>query len=451
MTESEAQLQAAEALLKEAQLSYVRHEEGRREPFNLFTVLRSESDEVRLHSRFLAALRDHRKAPGEPRENLKDFLATVADQWKSEADDAQRQHDEDGQQIAGQRRRETDNVGHEALKIIVECSDFKSNSIQVKREYNDIDILIANNDKGDWAIVIENKIWAGDQPQQLWRYYKSRNEQHVIVLYLSPDGQEPSEHSIYDEKKCCRVPKNKLQPISYKDTLPSWLERCRQRACDEPELRESAAQYLHLVRKLTGTDQRREYMKELKELLLKEGNNLVLAYHLNEAMHEAKAYLVHELWKDIEEALDEIEGLLTLKSEEKYNLEDISNYVRGGSAKFGLYYPFGDDHGILFAEVRSGNPDCTIVGLRFRETKNEEWLEHYVESRKLKELVEMFGGGEFGSSEEWAWYRFIGGAHALRRPTPEHLKALSNKAERARIVGNVVQPLEEAWKRLKPA
>ena len=42
--------------------------------------------------------------------------------------------------------------------------------------------------------------------------------------------------------------------ISYKEDLPPWLKRCQKRAYDEPALRESVAQYLHLIAKLTGTD-----------------------------------------------------------------------------------------------------------------------------------------------------------------------------------------------------
>ncbi len=423
MTESEtnAQLQAAEALLKEAQLSYVRHEEGRREPFNLFTVLRSESDEVRLHSRFLAALLNHRKAPGEARENLKDFLETVAEQWQSE----------------------TDNAGYEALKATVENSDFKSNSIRVQRESDNIDILITNRAEQKWAVAIENKIWAGDQPQQLQRYYdllKRQGYDDIHMVYLEPYGRDPPEDSSGQLDIAC---------ISYKDTLPGWLERCRQRACDEPELRESVAQYLHLVRKLTGTDRGREYMSELKELLLKESNNLVLAHHLSEVMFEIRADLVRELWKDIENALSTLSNISDFprKNEKRSNLEVIDNYVRGtrGAGKFGLYYPFGDDHAILYAEVNHFHDYAIIIGLRFSKAKSKEQRERYVESGKLKELR-----GHFGTTNEWVWYRYIGGAPALRNPTANHLKVLSNEAERARIVDNVVQPMREAWELLKP-
>ena len=74
MPDSPVMNDAFRLLLEKAARLHDRHEAGRREAFNVFSVLRSEDDEVNLHSRFLAALLDHRQSPGEPRENLEDFL-----------------------------------------------------------------------------------------------------------------------------------------------------------------------------------------------------------------------------------------------------------------------------------------------------------------------------------------------------------------------------------------
>ena len=113
-------------LAKAAQL-YEKHEAGRQEPFNVFSVLHKETDEVNLHSRFLHALLNYRKPGNEARENLEDFLQSVAEK------------------------------------------DFTQSGVMVERERDYIDILITNADKQ--AVVIENKIWARDQPKQLQGYY----------------------------------------------------------------------------------------------------------------------------------------------------------------------------------------------------------------------------------------------------------------------------------------
>ena len=203
-----------------------------REPFNLFSVLRSEHDEVNLHSRFLAALLDHRQSPGQSRENLADFLQRL------------------------------------------EISGFDHDGASVDREWNNIDLLIRDQASMQ-AVIIENKIWAADQPRQLARYAEQMREYDRHVLYLTPDGREASEDSAGGIAYRC---------ISYKSDLVRWLKGCQKRAYDEPELRESVAQYVRLMRMLTGTDFSEAYMNDLKELCLQDDNAL-LVHDLGEALN----------------------------------------------------------------------------------------------------------------------------------------------------------------------
>ena len=198
-------------LLSEAARLYERHEAVRRDPFNVFSVLHTEYDEVNLHSWFLHALLDYRQLSTGHRKNLADFLHSIVrmDKDKIDPDDA-----------------------------------------IVERESDNIDILIRDPSSvrdHPSAVVIENKIWAGDQPEQLRRYEKKMKGQSYTphLLYLTLDGRSPSEDSADGLKYEC---------ISYKEDLPPWLKRCQKRAYDEPALRESVAQYLHLIAKLTATD-----------------------------------------------------------------------------------------------------------------------------------------------------------------------------------------------------
>ena len=158
-------------LLEKAAHVYDRHEAGRREPFNVFSVLRSEHDEVNLHSRFLAALLDHRQSPGQSRENLADFLQRL------------------------------------------EISGFDHDGASVDREWNNIDLLIRDQASMK-AVIIENKIWATDQPQQLARYAEQMREYDRHVLYLTPDGREASEDSAGGIAYRCISYKSDLRPTS---------------------------------------------------------------------------------------------------------------------------------------------------------------------------------------------------------------------------------------------
>ena len=57
----------------------------------------------------------------------------------------------------------------------------------------------------------------------------------IHLLYLTPYG--------HDALRWIVPAIFPYKTISYRDKLPPWLERCQQRAYDEPELRESVAQY----------------------------------------------------------------------------------------------------------------------------------------------------------------------------------------------------------------
>lgn len=449
MAEDAGQAQAAEMLLKDAALLYEKDEEDcrrllaaaaalyikyrawwwRREPFNVFRVLRSEDDERNLHSRFLAALLDHRKVPGEPRENLKDFLVTVAEYWE----------------------RETDDAGHEVLKTIVEKSDFKSGSIRIERESNYIDILIVNDAEPKWAVAIENKIRAIDQPQQLWKYYNSLTEyRNRTMLYLTLDGHEPEKHSVYDKDCRDRVPEDRLCLISYRDTLPPWLKRCQERAYAESGLRESIGQYLSIVRELTSTYWTEEYMTELKALCIK-GNNPRLIHDLAEALMGKKVDLLCDFLKDVENAVKKTIPDLKLlpKGRLKESSRDqVAKYVGEKSyEEIGLYWSLGEeDTGVyLGAQIADG----VYVGIH---CDKDERSDQYNSFKKMFENVRRQNVRWYLS--KWgAWYKWVDSSIApenfkqdkLRLLEWENIEFLCDDKRRQEFATAIAQELKEIW------
>ena len=380
---------------------YERHEAGRRQPFNVFSVLHRATDEVNLHSRFLHSLLDW-KSPEARRENLKDFLQHVAEK------------------------------------------QFEEKGAKVERERDDIDILITNNDAKQ-AVVIENKIESGDPPKQLQRYYKrlkSKGYSDIHLLYLTLHGDEPSEDSAGDLD---------YKTISYKDDLPPWLERCQQRAYDEPALRESVAQYLRLIRKLTGTDFTGEYMNELKKLLLRD-NNLVLACDLIKAKTEVHIDLLQKLWGEIESELRKMIPDLPDKANKDSDILPTGRIVspdrtrdfverQRNSMYHGLYYPFGNSGAAsLGVEVEH----TIFFGVRCLKNDYEE------EYNKLKEALKDVIGGP-PTDEWWPWYKYANEALNLKNPTRETLEMLSNEEKRTKYIAEIARGLAEIWNTVKAA
>ena len=370
-------------LLEKAARVYDRHEAGRHEPFNVFSVLRSEHDEVNLHSRFLAALLDHRKSPGQSRENLADFL----------------------QQL--------------------EISGFDHDGASVDREWNNIDLLVRDQSSMQ-AVIIENKIWAADQPRQLARYAEPMREYDQQVLYLTLDGREASEDS---------AGAIGYRRISYKSDLVPWLKDCQKRAYDEPELREAVAQYVRLIGKLTGTDFSEAYMKDLKELCLRD-DNIVLVHDLGEALVEAKISLLGQLWREIESGLCAEIADLPAKSEES-DISDgrIRRFVTGQRSYnlHGLYFEL-DKHAKLCVEVE----DYIFFGVRCENVRR---------SRELRSLAASFHGWESGDG--WPLFRYPPTDLNLKYTSREQLALLANEESRRGYAGEVVTGVSALWTKLK--
>ena len=320
----------------------------------------------------------------------------------------------------------------------VDIKDFEQSNVKVERERYNIDILITNDDKKE-AVGIENKIWAGDQPGQLQRYHDELKRQgygNIRLLYLTLYGHPPSEDSAggLDCISC----------ISYKHDLPPWLKRCQHRAYDEPGLRESVGQYLQLIRKQTGTDYRGAYMTDLTKLCL-EGDKLVLVHDLNEAMTNARVYLLRKLWDEIDSALRvEISGLPP-KDEDGINKvysvsEDrIKCFITpmGRNCYHGLYYSLFR-RGIASLCVEAGNGDRLRFGVRC----HKDHREHCQLKAKLTDVSNQF--------TDW-WPGYQKDNVNLKNPTRENLQKLSNEADRKKHAKQIAQRLEPFWDAVKVA
>lgn len=384
-------------LLSETARFHEKHDAGRTEPFNVFTVLRSESDEVNLHSRFLAALLDYRSPQQGERINLKEFLESVA-----------------------------------------KVKDFDLGGVSVEREQYNIDVLIWNANSKQ-AVVIENKIWAGDQPQQLQRYHdelKHRGypSERIHLRYLTPFGHDPSEDSRGD------LP---YENIAYKDEdFQNWLRSCQQQAYNEPPLRESVGQYLRVVQKLTGTDMREAQLKELIDLCVKD-ENLVLAYDLKRAFDATYVQLILRLLSEIEEELQNT-GLPSAGKWPEVSAREIRHLIQGkrGATWCGLYFPLYEnakEDAQVGVELNTG-AQTIFWGVRCHRERNKERYENF--QRKL-------GKGD-GSALWWPWIKYPTGDHRikLRTPSRTHIRWLANEEERRGFAKSIANEIQALWARV---
>jgi len=347
-------------------LKYEKLLEATESNFNIFSILRKESDEVALHSRFIGELLDPKGTHNRGQLFQQIFL----------------------QQIQGDK------------------PEFKGSfSLYIERhmgKHGRIDLLLVGDDD---VIVIENKIYADDQPKQLQRYKDAASDYYSSkscqLYYLTLYGTGPSVNSLdslsTDDVEC----------ISYKTLIKQWLELCAKEVYDFPILRETIVQYRKLIEKLTGQTLNEDQKVEIKELLFK-GDNFKQALAIEEVITEAKIDLQKMVWNELKISLQDAGYEFTFVN---YHFEEVNVDVCNGfydaykrSRFYGLQHKvltFGEYDVHLYLEVE----DCFYYG--FTVIKNNKRGQFRAEllsmQPELKHQLESLVGSN--ENDEWwlAW------------------------------------------------
>ena len=133
------------------------------------------------------------------------------------------------------------------LRITLPDFSFETENASVHIEYSmadgRIDILIEDASKKQ-GIVVENKLYAADQPEQLKRYNNFANERYkdnYRILYLTLWGKNATEQSGggVDYKS-----------ISYQKEITAWLEQCVEIAEENLPVREILKQYINHLKSI---------------------------------------------------------------------------------------------------------------------------------------------------------------------------------------------------------
>lgn len=243
----------------------------RGECFNIFQILGVATSEVRLHSAFLAELLNPCASHGIATKFLSSFLDNVI-------------------------RRE--NVPFEfdvdSAKVYIEY-----NVGNISDDYTEggrIDLLI--QDKNKQTIIIENKIYAGDQLCQMFRYnqFAQNNLQladnQLRLLYLTLNGDEPSKESLNNATF-------KYYRISYRDDILPWLDCCLSIAALKPMVRETIFQYINNLKSILSIMETSNNDKFL-DILTSEDNvetALTILANAGEIHNRVRENFIHKIRK----------------------------------------------------------------------------------------------------------------------------------------------------------
>ncbi len=193
--------------------------------FNMFDILGLSKNEVRLHSNIIAQLLSPSGSHGQGTLYLELFLNVLNEKKKSN------QNSNDNSIVS---------LDTKTTKVSVEMHIGK----QTEEEGGRLDIIC--QDRNGKKNIIENKINAPDQPNQLLRYHNY--DKNATLIYLNKTGDVPQKLSLGDKD----ISELKLLILSYEADITKWLELCLKESYQLPVIRETIFQYLNTIKKMTN-------------------------------------------------------------------------------------------------------------------------------------------------------------------------------------------------------
>ena len=341
-----------------------------KETFNIFSILRNEYDEVNLHSKFITELL---KDKNYGRKFIELLLPIIG----------------------------VEKINYKRVNIFSEYSIKDNGRIDIILKF-----FLEDNKK---VIVIENKIYADDQYQQLKRYYDSMlmegyKSEEIELVYLTLAGAEPSEDSI---KGLPAAVRENMRIISYKDDIITWIEDCIKEVAQVPIIRETLVQYESLLKKITGKGER-IMTEEMKNMILSNKDYLDMVYKLTDVLVKIKQELQLKFWEKLEEKLNNSLNLQLEKRLEYPNHHYSENliekfYTNSRNNRFyGLIYFIKDleNRGKLYLRIEVS--DNLYFGFRIinnegnsTTNKKDDYLE--------KELLDL----KFSRTDWWLGWKYF--------------------------------------------
>ena len=240
--------------------------------YNIFTLFHYFSDEVNLHSNFIASLLDPN-----------------GDHYKNDL----------------------------FLKLFLEMCGIDDFSIDTSRatvfkEFKHIDIYISDGKK---HIILENKVYAKDQPTQIARYIKTikkegAEDEDIYVLYLHPDGELPKGDSLggyklnQDNTKLEKEGSSiNFKVISYDKEILEWIDRCKNEVSNITDLNVFLSQYKDVIEMIYDRYKRIDEMETANLVEIFKENYTAVSEIANN-YQETRKKIIDGFFKNVKDILE---------------------------------------------------------------------------------------------------------------------------------------------------
>ena len=303
--------------------------------YNIFTLFHDFSDEVNLHSNFIASLLDPN-----------------GDHYK----------------------------GDLFLKLFLETCGIDDFSIDTSRatvfkEFKHIDIYISDGKK---HIILENKVYAKDQPTQIARYIKAIQnkgaeerdveDEDICVLYLHPDGKLPDNQSFgdYHTRLLGENPSIKFKVISYGKEILEWIDKCKNEVSNLTDLNVFLSQYKDAIEMIYDRYKRIDKMETANLVEIFKENYTAVSEIANN-YQEMRKKIIYSFFSNAAKILrgdSEIKSVYDIKTEENQDYRPI--IITKKNPKDGEIW----EKFYFTVEFQKSPYSMPYVGFRRKEDKN---------------------------------------------------------------------------------
>lgn len=250
--------------LKQFQIEQEKQKQRGLNSYNILTSVLKKSDEVRLHSRMIFS-----------------FLNPHGTHYQS-------------------------NLFLDKFLEILNINDFSidTKGCLVYTEYKNIDLYVTDGTK---HIIIENKIYAGDQKNQIERYIEIIKEENhslemhdILVIYLSLDRIHPSKDSlgnlIIENNFLVKDSENisLFKSIHYKNEILEWLNLCQYEIQNISNLNEAFKQYIDVVKMITN--QYKEKIMSLADYIQEDKSIYKMALEIQDTLPMIRKRIVDDFF-----------------------------------------------------------------------------------------------------------------------------------------------------------
>lgn len=279
------------------------------EHYNIFSVMGMENNELKTHSAIIGDLLNAKGSHLMGDIFLKLFIETIKNQSESQ-------------------KLKYFSFESQNSNCLIEEFIGKTN----KEEITGGRIDLAIKDSQGNVIIIENKIFAPEQENQIQRYKNAYPNGAILYLTLDRKDSVTAGDLVVDED---------YYLICYEKSIINWLELCLKETFNQPILRETLKQYIVLIKKLTNQSTNKKMSEEIIKII--------------EENFEASA----EIYKNYIKALENKQ--LKFLQELKIIIEDIQQenwIIEIGKTK--------NDNSLI---LKNDENNCSIT-YRFKNAKN---------------------------------------------------------------------------------